>query len=132
MSVRFEIHKQRFFFSQLLNAFTLKKDMVLGDKKILMMKNIVYKLIDVRVSFFFSISIVSANTYNSYISDPANTSPPAYNMPYSSPPPRYVSVFGLDSENTSKIRIQSSSTYSRDTSSKTRKNKKEMGKIFSQ
>jgi len=53
MSVRFGIHKQRFFFSQLLNAFTLKKDMVLGDKKILMMKNIVYKLIDVRVSFFF-------------------------------------------------------------------------------
>ena len=104
--------------------------MVLVDKKILMMKNIVYKLIDVRVSFFFSISIVSANTYNFYISDPANTSPPAYNMPYSSPPPRYVSVFGLDSENTSKIRIQSSSTYSRDTSSKTRKNKKEMGKIL--
>ena len=77
-----------------------------------------------------SISFVLANTYISYFSDQANSSPPAYNMPYSSPPPRYVSVFGLDSENTSKVRIQSSSTYSRDTSSKTRKNKKEMGKIW--
>ena len=106
--------------------------MVLGGKKIQMMKNIVYKSIDVRLSFIFSISIVFANTYHSYFSDPANSSPPAYNMPYSSPPPRYVSVFGLDSENTSKIRIQSSSIYSRDTSSKTRKNKKEKGERFDQ